>query len=64
MATKNPYAAPGGGPKLGQMAEFFQWEQEKEAKRRETLTPEQREKEDADRRGLQRRMDAEASFLL
>ncbi|MGA0555811.1 hypothetical protein ACO2Q8_04105 [Larkinella sp. VNQ87] len=60
----NPYADKNGGPKLGQMAEFFQWEQQKEAKRREKLTPEQRQKEDENRRAVQRRWDAESEFML
>ncbi|MGA0556544.1 hypothetical protein ACO2Q8_07835 [Larkinella sp. VNQ87] len=62
MATKNPYAAKNGGPKPGQGFAFFAWEAEQAEKRREKLTPEQRQQEEDNRRAVQRRWDAEASL--
>ncbi|AUD00955.1 hypothetical protein [Spirosoma pollinicola] len=62
MNTKNPYADKDGGPKAGMLAQWDAWETEAEQKRRESLTPQQRQAEDVSRRSIKDRMQSESEF--
>lgn len=62
-AEKNPYATKAGEPKDGQFAEWFGWEQQRDAQRRVDLTDEQRQAEDEPRRQLTDRMRSESELL-
>jgi len=59
---KNPYALRDGGAKEGFEFEWRNWIQQQEAIRREALTQQERDTEDAARRQIRNRMQSESYF--